>query len=324
MGRFAHRPCLIFPIVMAFIIMCAMFVFNALSTVSTKPLYLNNTGQISDLWDLNITPAGQTFTIWAVIYIWQVLFIAYGFSTICREGLEGYLYYSPNIMPVSIYIIYMINNGLNIAWLFLWDRTVVSRDYLIASLVVLALVPFTLYLCIGISCYAVDKYYPLLRKNGLAKEAWMIRFMVQNAFAFYATWTTIATLLNLASCLAYRADMDMNTASLVSLGILAFEIVFWFILDIFFLDRYVRFLFAPYCVVVWALSGSVARNWVPGDRNAIFTVTLLAVGGAALIVKIVVMIWRAVAHPLYANSVAVTSEKENLAFELNEPQGKRV
>ena len=56
-------------------------------------VFTQSTGAVSDENYLEITPAGWTFSIWGFIYAWQVLWIAYGLSTICREGINGYLYY---------------------------------------------------------------------------------------------------------------------------------------------------------------------------------------------------------------------------------------
>lgn len=50
---------------------------------------------------------------------------------------------------------------------------------------------------------------------------------VQNGIATYATWTTIATLLNFTVVLSYNAGMNKSDAATVSLSILLGEAVAW-------------------------------------------------------------------------------------------------
>ncbi|ELT92301.1 hypothetical protein CAPTEDRAFT_226481 [Capitella teleta] len=293
------------PIVLCCVSQVVMFAFNALSTTQIGGLFLNNTGDISDIWYSNITPSGATFSIWGIIYAWQVLFIGYALSTICRKGVDDNLYISPGVLPPALFYVYAFNNCLNIAWLFLWDRTVLSTDYLIAALVVISLTPFSLYICVGITCYTVEKYHVILEQNSLMREIWLIRFLVQNAFAIYATWTTIATILNLGAVMTYVGGVDMETTSLTQLGILSAEILAWFLLDLFALDRYTRYLFTPHFVLVWAFTGSFMENYAKGEGepHATFIATLLGLSAFALFTKIVVMTYRGIKHPLYKNSV---------------------
>ena len=230
-------------------------------------------------------------------------------------------------MPVSIYVVYTTNNLLNITWLFLWDRSIENIDFLIPCVVVMALMAVSLYVCIGISSFSVDQYYPLLQKDNMLKEAWMIRFMVHNALAFYAAWTSVATMLNLAACITYRGTTNQNISSTIVLSILAIEIVLWFILDTFVLDRYVRFLFAPYIVLIWSLTGSVYKNYAEGERNAIFTVAMLGFACVALVVKVTLMTWRGIRRPLYTNSISLVTPadgKENSGYDMNDASGKNM
>ena len=223
------------------------------------------------------------------IFWFQVAFIAYAFSTLCRRAPDGnYLYISdPTLMPMEFFIWYIINNCLNISWLILFDREV-----MIGSLVVAALMWFTLFVPLVISHKTIADNMQKIQKYGMMKEVWMIRFMVQNALAFYCTWVTIATLLNFSIVLAYDAGVDQSVASTVSLGVLSFEIVLWLSLDFFVLHRYTNYLFAPHCVLPIAIGGSLAKNFNPWHHNTIITVILLAIALVALVVKIIVMISR--------------------------------
>lgn len=52
-------------------------------------------------------------------------------------------------------------------------------------------------------------------------------WQVQNGLALYATWTTIATLLNFAVVLIYKWNVSNETATTASLSILALDLVIW-------------------------------------------------------------------------------------------------
>ena len=52
-------------------------------------------------------------------------------------------------------------------------------------------------------------------------------WQVQNGLALYATWTTIAALLNFAIVLIYKWNVSNETATTASLSILALDLVIW-------------------------------------------------------------------------------------------------
>jgi hypothetical protein len=61
--------------------------------------------------------------------------------------------------------------------------------------------------------------------------------------------------------LVYEAKVDQELASTIALGVLAFELVLWFILDNYVLDKYVRYTLSPYITIVIALSGCLTKNY---------------------------------------------------------------
>jgi len=299
----SHRAGYIFTLSLCFLIYVGTLVVNAFAGRPTPPLFYNSTGDVSDMYWLDITPAGFTFSIWGVIYTWQILWFGYAFSTLCRRGVNGYLYYSPTLLPVHVYIIYIINCCMLVAWLVVWDRAATSTTYIIPAFVTIALLPFLGFMCLFLNMRAVEQHRSELAVNGMMKEVWLIRFLFQNGIACYTTWVSIATLLNLAMLLHYYFGVvDVYTAGSISLGLLSAEVVLWFILDIFLLDRYTRYLFVPYCVLVWALGGAVSKNYPVNyqvaapegrrDINPYWLLGLLSFSGLLLIVKVIVMLAR--------------------------------
>ena len=70
-----------------------------------------------------------------------------------------------------------------------------------------------------------------------------------NGQGLYTTWTVIASLINLSTCLKYVAGMDgemEETVSGIALGTLLTIVLVYFVLENTVLDNYVRLLLTPY------------------------------------------------------------------------------
>ncbi|CAH1775608.1 unnamed protein product [Owenia fusiformis] len=294
-----HKPLKILLIVLTWLVFLAMLFFNAMQGIASMylkewKLFVSSNTNISEKYYLEITPAGWTFSLWGFIYAWQALWLIYATCALCRRSVEGPLYVSPDIFPSSLFVIYMFNNANNIAWLFLFDR-----EYIQYSLIVIALTPFTLYIMMLISCKQLDKYGSVMIQQGMGKDIWMVRVFLHNGLGIYAAWTTIATLLNFAMVLTYYAGMSQDTACTISLGVLAMELIIYFVTDNFLFDKYLRYTIVPYIVVIVALIGSIAKNWDVTKRNSIFTAALLGTAGLCFLVKLVLVIWRSRTRPTF-------------------------
>lgn len=275
------------------------------ASFGTSGLFLNSTGDISYKYYLEITPSGWTFSIWGVIYIWEAVWIIYSIVNIFRKTEQGPLYLNPIVLSPVFFLIFTLNMCLNLAWLFLFDRQVIE-----VAFVCLFFIAFTLYICLFFSYRNLDRNLGTLAKYS-PNDIWLIRIFVQNGISTYATWTTIATLLNLAMTIAYRSDpaIPQSTASTVALSFLLVEITVFVVFDFFFLDRYTRYTLTPYCVIVFALTGSIAKNYTDGARNSIFTAILLAIAIALLIVKCVLCAWRHIRGPILPREISDSNEE---------------
>lgn len=190
---------------------------------------------------------------------------------------------------------YSVSNCCNIVWLFLWDR-----QYIIAALPLIALIPFFLYLVLLVSFTRLVKCIPEMVKAGLSRDVWLTRFLVQNAVAMYATWVTIATLLNFTMVLQYRANVEGSTAAIISLSIVSVEVLLWSALDNTILDKYTRYTFSPYIVMIVAFAGIMSKHFDTETALATsaFTATLLSVAILLSIVKVFVMVYRHIHRPI--------------------------
>ncbi|KAF7249309.1 Phosphate import ATP-binding protein PstB 2 [Varanus komodoensis] len=84
----------------------------------------------------------------------------------------GWVYMRPDVLPLSFYLVWMLNNALNIGWLFLWDSL-----HFVPALLVLALLTLTSYAALFISHRALYPHTAWLNKHSKA-DLWLIRILV--------------------------------------------------------------------------------------------------------------------------------------------------
>lgn len=273
--------------VLLFVVVLALSALAGNSNVKAG-VFDQTIGEVSAKYDTNITPASATFAIWGIIYTWQVLWLLYGIIQICRSHLQNYLYIFPPTLPTGLYLSFAFNNICVIIWLFVW-----TKEIMIAALVFLVLATLSLYVALYFSFSTLYKFLGLLYKEELNADVWLVRILVQNGIAFYATWISIASLLNLNIVMISKANIESNLAGTITLGIAALGILLWFMLDSIILDKYVRYTFSPYIVLTIAFTGITVKNFNMSlyPRNSILTGVLLGLSSITLFCKIITMIW---------------------------------
>ncbi|XP_064643916.1 uncharacterized protein LOC135497867 [Lineus longissimus] len=303
-AEYKHSPLGIILIVGAAVAFIITAIFNGASGSFGRDsgIFLSSIGNLSDRYATEITPSGWAFSIWGFIYTWQALYLVYGITTIFRKCEDGYLYQAPPVVPIYTYGVYVINMMLNLTWIFCWDR-----QWVIASLVIIALMVFSLHVMLFCCYREFDKAAMALIKYGKSYEVWLVRIICHNAWAFYCGWISVATLLNLTIVMAYRGTVSVQDASTVSLSILTVELLLYFCLETFVFDRFLRYQFSQYIPVLIALIGGLTKNWQPNSRNSIFTAVLLGIAVCLSIAKLVIMIVRHKKSPLANQKVSESS-----------------
>lgn len=276
----------IFVIILCAVAYAFVLLINALAGAG-KLFFHRSTGNVSARYETEITPAGWTFSIWGVIYTWLTLNVIYNTAYVFRGS------WAQCLLPYSFYFCWFINLLLNMIWLVLWDREV-----MLAAMVVLILIAVTNYSTLFFCCWATD-YYGLWLKAYYPRDLGCLRWMVQNGLAVYTTWTSIASLINFAVVLQLWG-VSHSTAATASLCILFGEIVAWFILENWVLDRWVRYIITVYPVVIVALVGNITKHYNSADPtpNAIFMVVLLVVACVLFVFRVCNVIWRNKWRPL--------------------------
>ncbi|XP_077411116.1 uncharacterized protein LOC144040625 [Vanacampus margaritifer] len=173
-------------------------------------------------------------------------------------------------------------------------------QWMITALVFLILVAGTNYGMISFACHGLHIYGTWLNTYHKV-DLWLIRILLQNGVMIYTTWTTIATLINLAIVLIYEANVSPTNAATVSYCILVVVLLFWFFLQNVVLDKHMRYVLIDYPVVIWALAGNFDKNYnaESPSSSGIFIVVLLAGASLLYAVRLVLVTWRHCKQPLY-------------------------
>jgi hypothetical protein len=147
---------------------------NVLATA--LPLNGQNTGEISDRFQVYFVPAGYVFSIWGIIYLGWIAFTVFQFQPSQKESLRlrrlGYLF--------------ALSNLANAAWLFCWHYNLFGLSVLV-MLTLLGLL-IASYLRLNVNRTPVS---PL--------EYWSVDVL----FSIYLGWITVATVANITDWLYF-------------------------------------------------------------------------------------------------------------------------
>lgn len=158
---------------------------NALSVVialtvnilaSTLPLNGQNTGEISDRFQVYFVPAGYVFAIWGIIYIGWIAFAIYQFRPAQKE--------SPRLRELGY--LFALSGIFNAAWLFCWHYNLFGLSVLVMLTLLGLLIASYLKLKIGHTTVS-------------SAEKWSVDI----PFSVYLGWITVATVANVTDYLYF-------------------------------------------------------------------------------------------------------------------------
>lgn len=140
------------------------------------PINGQNTGEISDRFQVYFVPAGYVFSIWGVIYLALIAFAIYQLLPAQREN--------PRLRKIGAW--FVLGSLANSAWIFLWHYELFPITPAAMLILLISLIAIYLRLDIG-------------RSRVKAAEKWF----VDVPFSIYLGWITVATIANVTSLLEY-------------------------------------------------------------------------------------------------------------------------
>lgn len=141
---------------------------------STLPLNGQNTGEISDRFQVFFVPAGYVFAIWGIIYIGWIAFTVYQFLPAQKEN--------PRLQRLGY--LFALSGIFNAAWLFCWHYNLFGLSVLVMLTLLGLLIASYLKLNIGRTTVSVV-------------EKWCVDI----PFSVYLGWITVATVANITDYL---------------------------------------------------------------------------------------------------------------------------
>jgi hypothetical protein len=141
---------------------------------ATLPFNGQNTGQISDRFQVYFVPAGYVFAIWFIIYFGWIAFVIFQFRPSQKE--------SPRLRRLGY--LFALSGIANAAWLFAWHYNVFGLSVLI-MLTLLGLL-IASYLRLDVNRVPVSR-----------AERWSVDI----PFSIYLGWITVATVANVTDWL---------------------------------------------------------------------------------------------------------------------------
>ena len=121
--------------------------------MSTTGLLPTSVGNASDMHPTELTPAGWAFSIWIVIFIWQMLWVIYALVNLCRRNDQGPVYLNPPIINIAFVVAYTVGQVATIAWYFVWTYLIVW-----ASFIIIAIIPVCVWTCIALLTRGLVRY----------------------------------------------------------------------------------------------------------------------------------------------------------------------
>jgi translocator protein len=141
---------------------------------SALPLNGQNTGEISDRFQVYFVPAGYVFVIWFFIFVGWMVFAIYQFRPSQKEN--------PRLRRLGY--LFAVSNLINAAWLFAWHYNFFGLSVLIMLALLGLLIASYLRLNVNLA-------------QAKGAEWWSIDL----PFSVYLGWITVATVANITSWL---------------------------------------------------------------------------------------------------------------------------
>ena len=224
---------------------------------NSLPLNGMTTGALSDLYPNLFVPIGATFSIWAVIYLWLMGFVGYGF-VLARSARKQ--------TPLEVIGPWFgINMLANAAWIVAWHWMLLSVSLLLMGVILGTLIVMYLRLGVGDSVESSD------------------RWLVHAPLSVYMGWITVATIANItALAVDLGAPAFGQGPALATIGVLVAAIAIA-----------ARMLWARRdglytLVVIWALLGIHLKRAASDEAGSVLVAGAALVGIATLLGGLVV------------------------------------
>ncbi len=239
-----------------------MIAVNALS--GSAMLGGRSVGEISAIYPAVFTPAGITFSIWGVIFLWLLVFVVYQARDIFSSNQQD----MPFLEQISFWFI--VANVANTAWIFAWTNELIFLSLVLIVTLFISLLAIYIRLQVGAA--------PVSRRD---------KWLVHNPFRIYLGWISVATIANVTVLLvaqgvpAFDANGFLWGAIMTGVGALLGVIILLRRADI-----------AYGLVIVWAIFGIFLKQTELSAPEAVWVRYTAIAGIGALMAAIIITLMR--------------------------------
>jgi len=252
----------------------ATIIVNALAVL--LPLNGKTTQELSDAYPNLFVPAGITFSIWSIIYLFMIIFALYQAQDLMKK--------EPKELPFlkQIGFLFILSSLANICWIFSWHYEQVALSLFFMIILLLSLLVIYMKLNIG-------------RTHVSLSETIGVRVL----FSLYLGWITVATIANVTALLVSvgwtGGEIPQETWTVLVLSVAV-------LITLLMLLRRKDVVYSM--VVIWALLGIYLKRTSPSFLNS--TVATTAEIGMVLVTigVVIVLLWQVLKRKKPMNAAA--------------------
>lgn len=244
-------------------------IFNLIGFIATVivnflavllPIGLGTTQELSDAIPNLFVPAGITFSIWSIIYIFLGLFSVYQIRDIFKTEKVEMKYLD------KIGYFFIIGSLANVIWIFLWHYKLIPLSLIFMIILLISLILTYVRLNIGKS-----------EVSTIEKVA------VHIPFSIYLGWISVATVANVTAVLVVLGVSGFGLLAEI-LTILVIIVVVFITIAMLLLRKDYAYSF----VIIWALLGIFIKQIA---SNLTIAITAM-ISGVIVLIGIVYIIVR--------------------------------
>lgn len=236
-----------------------VIIVNALA--NALPINGFNTGELSDMYPNLFVPAGLTFSIWGVIYLFLLVYII-------SQSLSLFNGKSTPDFVERIGGLFLINCLANMAWIITWHYQ-------------MPLIAFGIMLVILATLIGIYQKLEIGRREVLTRELWTAHI----PFSIYLGWISIATIANLTAVLV---DMGWQGGAIGEVNWAIIMIIIGGLLGFFILTT--RKDVALGLVLAWAIIGIYIKRSMTSPLHTNIEITALVIAGLLLAYSVFTMV----------------------------------
>jgi hypothetical protein len=158
------------------VIIAALAMIAVNTMANALPINGQNTGEISDRFEVFFVPAGYVFSIWGLIYLGIIAYAVY-------QALPAQAA-NPTLRKIGY--LFVLSSLANIAWILLWHY----EFFPLTVVVMLALLGLLIAIYLRLDI-------------GRAQVSSGMRWFVHLPFSIYLGWITVATIANITALLSF-------------------------------------------------------------------------------------------------------------------------